>query len=560
MTERDKGSRIHRTAALPRLAEQGTGLHTVCAELTYNPYLLHTSVKFNGQTPRVNSLIEKYQNLPLRDWVEQIPKIFYDEMNGYGFDLYFSGTKSDFLMVQQAFLKAGISSGEVCVLFRNMLEDVDIKYQEVGALLQWLKENRNRKFDYASFMDRGAELFEESYLYVIINGDVLEWPDPQVSLEPVDSTAELEALTLYNVPILFCVDDRDRFQRELLRILARRDVEHKQLFFLLHPQLSMEQIKRVIVDLGIEQPQIVASADDAAVRAYFYHAPVTKYIQLSIKAFASVIHEISAILDAEYEENKHLNAAVHTQLAELEETISKLEQCDDSFVNREDFYTPQEFWTVLSTLEGRIKKWRSRKTKVIGEQEISAAAQEYDTELKRYAVLFREKMQEEWQTARTKLYDGFHERCRTQGIEEDFNPNIPWSAPQDFEMSSILPELLAQKEVRVETRKNDFIHMLRSKEEMACVVSCSYEQWRRTAIEQIRPIAAEYLREAAGTLRAYYDALAEAFHVHLRELIAAKTRERHAVSEQLSDEERKLQEDSDWLQAFREQLDWIERG
>ena len=62
MTERDKGSRIHRTAALPRLAEQGTGLHTVCAELTYNPYLLHTSVKFNGQTPRVNSLIEKYQN------------------------------------------------------------------------------------------------------------------------------------------------------------------------------------------------------------------------------------------------------------------------------------------------------------------------------------------------------------------------------------------------------------------------------------------------------------------------------------------------------------------
>ena len=140
MTERDKGSRIHRTAALPRLAEQGTGLHTVCAELTYNPYLLHTSVKFNGQTPRVNSLIEKYQNLPLRDWVEQIPKIFYDEMNGYGFDLYFSGTKSDFLMVQQAFLKAGISSGEVCVLFRNMLEDVDIKYQEVGALLQWLKE------------------------------------------------------------------------------------------------------------------------------------------------------------------------------------------------------------------------------------------------------------------------------------------------------------------------------------------------------------------------------------------------------------------------------------
>lgn len=560
MREQDKGLRIHGTAALPRLSEKGTGPHTVCAELTYNPYLLHTSVKFNGQTPRVNSLVEKYQDLPLRDWVEQIPKIFYDEMNGYGFDLHFSGTKSDFLMVQRAFLKAGISSDEVCVLFRDMLEDVDIKYQEIGALLQWLKENRNRKFDYTAFMDRNAELFEESYPYVIINGDVLEWPDPQVSLEPVDSTAELEALTLYDVPILFCVDDRERFQRELLRILARGDVEHKQLFFLLHPRLGTEQIKRVIVDLGIERPQIVASVDDPSVRAYFYHAPVTKYIQLSIKAFASVIREISAVLDREYEENRHLNAAVHTQLAELEETISKLEQCDDSFVNREDFYTPQEFWTLLSTLEDRIRNWRSRKTKVIGEHEINATAQAYDTELKRYAVLFGEKMQEEWQTARAKLCDGFQKRCRTQGMEEVFNPDVPWTAPQDFEISSILPELLAQQEVRVETRKNDLFNMLRSKEETVCVVSCSYEQWRKTAVEQIMPAAAEYLREAADTLRAYYDALAEVFHGHLRELIAAKTEERRAVSEQLSEDERKLQEDSDWIQTFRERLDWIERG
>lgn len=560
MIEQDKLSRVRSSAALPRRSEQGMGPHTVCAELAYNPYLLHTSVKFNGQAPRVNSLIEKYQDLPLRDWAGQIPKIFYDEMNGYGFDLHFSGTKSDFLMVQQAFLKAGISSDEVCVLFRNSLEDVDIKYQEIGALLQWLKEHRNRKFDCAAFLDQNAELFEESYPYVIINGGVSEWPDPQVSLEPVDRAAELETLALYDVPILFCIDDRTRFQNELLRILARRDIEHKQLFFLPYPHISKEQIKRVIADLGVEAPQIVASADDAAVRAYFYHAPVTKYIQLSIKAFGSVIREISAVLDAEYEENKHLNAAVYTQLAELEETISKLERCDASFVDRRDFYTPQEFWTLLSTLESRIKKWRSRKTKVIGEQEINAEAQAYAAELKRYVVLFGEDMQQAWQTVRSRLYRGLQERYRAQGIDVDFSPDVPWTALPDCEIPPILPEFLVQQEVIVETRKNDFLNMLLGKEETVCVESCSYEQWRTTAAERIMPAAAEYLREAADVLRDYYDALSEAFHVHLRELIAAKTRERNAVSEQLSEDERKLREDSDWLQTFREQLDWIERG
>ena len=60
------------------------------AELNYNPYLLETSVKFNGQAPRINSLVEKFQNSSLQKWVHRIPDIFYDEMNGFDFELDFS--------------------------------------------------------------------------------------------------------------------------------------------------------------------------------------------------------------------------------------------------------------------------------------------------------------------------------------------------------------------------------------------------------------------------------------------------------------------------------------
>lgn len=33
----------------------------VKAELSYNPYLLETNIKFNGRNPRINSLVERYQ-------------------------------------------------------------------------------------------------------------------------------------------------------------------------------------------------------------------------------------------------------------------------------------------------------------------------------------------------------------------------------------------------------------------------------------------------------------------------------------------------------------------
>ena len=59
----------------------------VSAELVYNPYLLETEVLFNGNPPRINSLVEKYQTEKLQNWINQIPAIFYDEMNGYDFEL-----------------------------------------------------------------------------------------------------------------------------------------------------------------------------------------------------------------------------------------------------------------------------------------------------------------------------------------------------------------------------------------------------------------------------------------------------------------------------------------
>jgi hypothetical protein len=68
----------------------------VKAELIHNPYLLETAVRFNGREPKINSLVEKYRADRLQDWIAKLPAIFYNQMNGYDFDLDFSGTKTDF--------------------------------------------------------------------------------------------------------------------------------------------------------------------------------------------------------------------------------------------------------------------------------------------------------------------------------------------------------------------------------------------------------------------------------------------------------------------------------
>ena len=85
----------------------------VNTELQHNPYLLETEVKFNGQEPKINSQIEKFENKLLADWVRDIPRMFYDEMNGYDFDLFFSGTEYDFQKLQQIFISLGVTPDQV---------------------------------------------------------------------------------------------------------------------------------------------------------------------------------------------------------------------------------------------------------------------------------------------------------------------------------------------------------------------------------------------------------------------------------------------------------------
>jgi hypothetical protein len=135
-------------------------MNRVNAKLRHNPYLLETGVEFNEREPKINSLVEKYRTEKLQGWISKLPDIFYNEMNGWDFDLDFSGTKIDFEFLQAAFDAARVSRDSVCLFHKNELECVERKSAEIADLLTWLEKNPNRKFAFADFRQTNAPLFD----------------------------------------------------------------------------------------------------------------------------------------------------------------------------------------------------------------------------------------------------------------------------------------------------------------------------------------------------------------------------------------------------------------
>ena len=141
-------------------------------ELEYNPYLNKTEIKFNGNLPRINSLVEKHKHAKLQTWIKNIPSIFYDEMNGYDFDLLFSGTDLEYEELKKSFLNANVSEDDVRFSHINKLESRSQKIERIDELLKWFEEHPNHRFDFETFLYQNTELIKDRYQYIVLHADL----------------------------------------------------------------------------------------------------------------------------------------------------------------------------------------------------------------------------------------------------------------------------------------------------------------------------------------------------------------------------------------------------
>ena len=539
----------------------------VQAELIHNPYLLRTEVSFNGRAPRINSQVEKYQNKNLVDWANKVPEIFYDEMNGYDFDLLFSGTPHDYKQVTKAFQRAGVSREQVRLFLKNELEDADTKSQEIETLLDWLATHACRKFNEPQFRAEHTELFDSSYPYILVRGVIPEENNPQISIERIESIDEVTGTDLTNTPILFYVDDEtmERFRQDLVITLDREDVSQAQVFFLFHPDLDAEKASRIIRDLGVDTPQLVSAVMDETVISYFRNYPVTEYIREAISLFEEIKADISARLEVENRESAQNNAESHARIEQLEGTIQDLKNVDYFFVERDNFNQPVRFGEIENALYAQVKKWKNRKTKVVGDKEADDAAKDCQTQMLKYLSTFTDDIKKECQTVRSEILQTFRQKYASQGLDVGYSPeSVVFQMPVLPTFPPFTEELIALKEISFEEPKNDILNkfLKQSPEEkpLVIIVTCYYEQWRNKLLDLIRPIVQQYIQDCTEKLQKYYNDLAQAFHQHLRALIDEQTAKKEEVMVQLSDEERAIQDDNDWFRAFKDQLMQIERG
>ena len=542
----------------------------VRVELTYNPYLLQTEIKFNGNPPRINSLVEKYLDKNLQTWVDKIPVIFHEEMNGYDFDLDFTGTKMDFECLRRSFQQEGISEEQVRLFHKGEIGDREEKAKKVDDLIDWLKETPNRKFDAEKFLEKKKDLLYGSYPFVIIGGilktDKL-FEEIEVSVDNVESAYELIKTDLNNTPVLLYIDKNtiSSLQKNLDLLMRRKDVTSRQLFFMISPELK-NKVVRVIQDLGINNPQTVDSADDRIIYQYLEAFPVSDYIHESVLAFEKQIKRIGKVLEDENQTSLKYNSETLREINVLDDIVSRLKIANNLFLNRDNLNLSIEYKNAKVSLTSGINKWNSKKTKITNIDEARRLSREYDYEITELFNRFRQAVFYIYNKECHRINDRCREWYRAAGYREYIEPTKIHPEPLDDHNSPYFADDLMKirNEEYVVPREDLLGKLFKSSAEdksqtlvLETVFQCA--KWRSFVLKTIEPLAEEMIQGAYHSLLDYYNHLTDFYMNQIAGMIQETTEQKENIVARLSVDGRKLQAENDWYTEFCDRLQVIER-
>ena len=539
-------------------------------ELNYNPYLMETNIRFNGQPPRINSLVEKYQNMSLQSWISRIPKIFYDEMNGYYFELDFTGTELDYEALCNTFRRAGITNEIVPIVHKQCLEDRITKQKEMENLLGWLRDNPNDRFDYDAFRAENSELFDSGYSYIYLHGRSLDdaiLKDINVSVEHVDKVEELNNTDLDYTPILIHITDKTlpMLAAELAYFKARKDVTEEQLFFSIGATLDRMTIDRVIRDLGILNPKLVETPADLPVRRYLEVYPITAFIRNSLDILRGASNNIWEKLEKDNEESIVKNREIHEKIDSINDALERLRNAEEFFKEYPDS-VPSGFMTEMEEeLLKKISDWRGKKIKINKFEEAVPAAGELERDTKQLVLTYGNRI-------RTDTDD------KISGLRKDFETEYSNIHYDDFEpetkvvdlleigtVEAFAQKLLELKEEKYVEAKEDLIGMLfkarqSDEREMVLETTYYYKTWRDYAADLVKKVVNTYEEQLKLIYKKYLNSLKNEYIHHIKAAIEQEELKKNGVESQLSEDEKLLQNDNMWLAKFNEQRVAIERG
>ena len=543
----------------------------VHAELSYNPYLLETEVLFNGEPPRINSLVEKYQGRPLQEWIAKVPSIFYNEMNGYDFELDFTGTTLDFEELKATFLQAGVGSDLVSLFHKGILGGRNEKVIAIDELLEWLKAERNRNFDADAFFEKNKELLEGAYSLVTIGGSLPNtalFDDMDIAIENVDSVDELCRADLKSTLILFYLDRKTlpMLSYNLGKLLSRSDVTQEQVYFRVDPSCG-ERVIRIIRDLGVRDPQIVGSVTDPKIHRYYEICPVTEYIYDVIKALREQTNELDHRLTIATRQSEITNNDIHYKIRDLENVLIRLKAAHERFLNKNALDMSPKLIAEKDKLLTAISQWRIKKIKINDIDEAELRSKELLSYMCKLSISYRNTVLQLYDSVCEEVADTLKDIYQEAKYRPDDIPKLCHPVFLcEYHIPDITSALMATKDEHYVTPKEDLFGKIfkagQDAQPQGPVLETTFylEKWRKLALDKVDPIVTEVTNKMHEMVCKYYDELAVKYAEHTNSLIAMVIKEKDALSAQLSVDEQLLEADKNWLAALCDKLYRIERS
>lgn len=105
--------------------------------IKYNPYLVTTQIKVDGQIPKANSSLN-VDKIRLQEWVEKLPQILMDEYRDTNFEITFKGTQDDYQDIISAVEAYGNKINAKCTLDKTA--DIADAEATIDSIFEKIKE------------------------------------------------------------------------------------------------------------------------------------------------------------------------------------------------------------------------------------------------------------------------------------------------------------------------------------------------------------------------------------------------------------------------------------
>ena len=212
-----------------------------------------------------------------------------------------------------------------------------------------------------------------------------------------------------------------------------------------------------------------------------------------------------------------------------------------------------------------IEVWRKRTTKIKGENECYNAAQACNNDFYQYVDRYVNKINQLCEYEKDQINNELYEVYKKIGLDENFSiTNVSLFKPNYPMIPNVTNDLINLKQIVMEVPTGGFFDLFKKTtnevKEAEPVTVCYLEQWRNLLVEKATEIIDAFILSWQQQLKQYRDDSSNCYLEKVEELLVKINDKKNDIMSKLSDEDKIMQVDNQWLNEIRYKLNALERS